>query len=557
MGNVSGIIKSGDRLYIDVSSNDTSTTYDYSIAGASTSISDRSWWSDKEIGPFQEDVSYSISSTGDVSVYIVKPSGNREYPEESPPSAESLNAGDVVVVSGLANIKTGDRLAPNEIKQRKTPRLCFVGSSLTQHGNGWGPTKISWDSRGWPCWLMALMQDSAIAEQWTYTAPDGKQYTVGSNRGFSGQYASEIDARKADIAAMGADYYIVQQGTNDLASKTTAETSAAVISTAKALRDTGAKVVLLPEPPRWFSLGSGWESGGVAQLRRQALNTAKRQLADSERDILCADSENGLVQASGDAVAAQFYDGTHLASSGAYQWALNSFNLMVPAEIPFREHIVNAQNVYDATNNPKGSLVANPTLQSNASGWTKSAVVTGISAFTVATQSDGSLLVTITTDGTGPAGAVSAVSLLRDSPITHNIGEAVYTGVKIRSVSQTVPCLYGVKPYTRCSKTGETIIYGFGMEKYLSSSYPGSKTSYWPAIGARSLYCRTPRVVIPYNGASIKAGIYFEFNAAVAGVTTIVLEGIDCFSVALPWDAVGVKQDTGYASQNIYGGSDI
>lgn len=448
-------------------------------------------------------------------------------------------------------------MVPAEVKQRRTPRLCFVGSSLTQHGNGWGPTKISWDSRGWPCWLMALLQDSAVAEQWTYTAPDGKQYTGGSNRGFSGQYASEIDARKADIAAMSADYYIVQQGTNDLASKPISETATAVVSTAKYLRDMGAKIVLLPEPPRWFSLGSGWESGGVAQLRRQALNMIKRNLADTERDILCADSDTGLIQATGDAIAAMFYDGTHLASAGAYQWALNGFNLLTAADIPFREHFISAQNVYDATNNPAGCLVANPNMQGDASGWTKSSLVTGISAFTAVTQSDGSLLVTITTDGSGPAGAVSAVSLLRDSLRTHNVGEAVWTGVKIRSVSQTVPCLYGVKPYTRCSKTAETTIYGFGMEKYISGSFAGSKTSYWPAISARSLYAKTPRVVIPYDGASIKAGVYFEFNAAVAGVTTIVLEGVDCFSGALPWDAIGVKQDTGYASQNVYGGADI
>lgn len=480
-----------------------------------------------------------------------------DYNSENKPSPASAGNGYEISVSGRTVKSNGTAWLSQASYKSCVPKLCFVGSSLTQHGNGWGPTKISWDSRGWPCWLMALMQDSAVAEQWTYLAPNGNQYTVGSNRGFSGQYASEIDARKADIAAMNADYYIVQQGTNDLASKTTAETSASVVSTAKYLRDTGATVVLLPEPPRWFSLGSGWESGGFAQLRRHALNTIKRNLAGGERGFMCADSESGLIQASGDAVTAQFYDGTHLSSSGAYQWALNIFNGLVPSDIPFREHVISAQNVYDATNNQKGSLVANPTLQSNASGWTKSALVTGISAFTIANQGDGSLLVTITTDGAGPAGVVSAVSLLRDSPITHNIGEAIYAGVKVRSVSQTVPCLYGVKPYVRCSKTGETIVYGFGMEKYLSSSYPGSKTSYWPAIGTRSLYCRTPRVVVPYDGAAIKAGVYFEFNASVAGTTTIVLEGIDCFSGALPWDVVGVKQDTGYASQNIYGGTDV
>lgn len=434
-------------------------------------------------------------------------------------------------------------------------KLCFVGSSLTQHGNGITPTKVSTDTRGWPCWLMMLLQNSCVAEQWQYLDPaTSKLFSVGSNRGFSGQFSAQIDARKADIAAMKADVYIVQQGTNDLSSVDIGTTIANVTSTAKYLRDTGAIVLLLGEPPRNFSVGGGWESGGAAQKRRGALNKAKEELARSERGIYYVNVDPYLMQGTGESKPGYNYDGIHFSPVGAFNYACAVYDVLSKL-VPAIPKTINAQDVYDATYNPKGNLLPNPTLASLASGFTKSSLPTGVTGFTVTNNPDGTATLTITTDGTGAAGSASSVYLQQASPVTHGTSEAVSVGVKIKQITQA-DTLYGVRAYVRVSKTGQTSTYGFGAEKYISSSFPNSKTTYWP-VTAVNLYNKTPKIPVPWADATVTGGVYVDVNAGVAGTNIIVLEGVDMRSSDLPWNILGVSQDVGYATQNYYGGTDV
>lgn len=454
--------------------------------------------------------------------------------------------------------ESSDSIVYNSTKNniQNKPKICFVGSSLTQHGNNWSPTKITTDSRGWPCWLMMMLQESAVAEQWLYTDPvTSTLYTVGSNRGFSGQFSKQINARKADIAKMKADIYIIQQGTNDLSSIDTQTTISNTIKTARFLRDTGAVVVLMTEPCRNFSIGNGWESGGVAQLRREALNSAKRSLASTDSGILCVESDKYLLQATGEAKTGYLYDGIHFSQTGAYYLALAIYETIVPKLLQFNPKIINAQGIYDAIYNPNGNLFANPTLLNAANGFTKSSLPTGVTVFNVVNNADNTTTVTITTDGSGTAGSVSSVYLTKASPKTHNIGEAVRCGIKIKAVAQS-DNMYGIRAYTRAAKTGETSIYAYGAEKYISSSYVGTKTSYWP-VNSTPMYNKTPALVVPFDGATITNGVYFDVNAGVAGTNIIVIEGMDARSGELPWVLLGVAKNVGYSSQNYYGGSDI
>ena len=479
-----------------------------------------------------------------------------KYDASSLPSASSVPTGTELVVGSKVVKSTGTALVSAFNNRAGRPKLCFVGSSLTQHGNNIGISKLSTDTRGWPFWLMAMLQDSAIAEQWVYTDPvSSKRYSVGSNRGVSAQYASVIDARIGDAAAMNADIYIVQQGTNDLAGLDVSTTIAAVTSTTKKLRDTGALVVLLTEPCRSFSAGTGWNLGGKAVLQREALNQAKRDLARTEIGVICVESDKYIMQATGESKTGYQYDGTHFSPIGAYNWALAIYEALVPTYITLKPKIINAAGVYNATYNPMGNLLPNPILATAASGYTKSTLPTGITSFTIVNNADGSVTVTIVTDGTGVAGDISGVYLTLHPSRLFNIGECLQLGVKVRSIIQA-DNLYSIKPAIKQQLSGVNIDYIFGGEKYISPSYVGSKTTYLPTTNV-PLYIKTPRSVILNNGTDIYAQVYFEVNAGIVGTNSFILEGFDLRQTDLPWDVVGVSKTLGYSTQPYYGSADI
>lgn len=430
------------------------------------------------------------------------------------------------------------------------PKVCFVGSSLVQHANDWNNLKIATTARGWPTWLMMMWQDAVVAEQWLYQDPiSGNWYNNGSNRGYSGQTSVDIDARKTDIASMEADIYIIQQGTNDLANSTlpVSTTIANVTSTAKFLRDTGALVVLLTEPCRSFTAGSGWESGGVAQLKRGALNTAKKNLAKYEPNILCVDSDKYIMAPSGDAKPNYLWDGTHFGANSAYYWALAIYEVL-SAYIPTVPVTINPQDLYDVTYNPRGNLIPNPTFSSTASGFVKSALPAGVTAFNITNNADGTTTFTVTTNGTGTNGAL--VSLLYSSPIVGNTNDAFLCNLKVKSITQSDTML-GLRAFAKAAKTGYGAQYTEGFEKYIKPSYPISSLNFVVPTTI-PLLVRAPVLVVPYSGASMTFGMYVDVNAAVAGNNIFTVEGIEARYTDFPWTTVGVKQDTGYLSQPWY-----
>ena len=99
MATQSGTLKAGYQLYIDIANGDSSTVFDYTVTGASVRDNGKAWKSDRIIGPFQEDVSYTVTYTGSPSIYKVQPNGQREYTAATLPA--SLPAGTSVVVDGV------------------------------------------------------------------------------------------------------------------------------------------------------------------------------------------------------------------------------------------------------------------------------------------------------------------------------------------------------------------------------------------------------------------------------------------------------------------------
>lgn len=100
MATQTGTLKAGYQLVIDIANGDASTTFDYSVSGTTVRDNGKAWKSDRVIGPFTEDVTYSVTYSGSPSIYKVQPNGQREYTAETLPDPATLVAGDSVVLTG-------------------------------------------------------------------------------------------------------------------------------------------------------------------------------------------------------------------------------------------------------------------------------------------------------------------------------------------------------------------------------------------------------------------------------------------------------------------------
>jgi hypothetical protein len=101
MATQSGTLKAGYQLYIDIQNGDSSTVFDYTVTGASVRDNGKAWKSDRVIGPFPEDVSFTVTYTGSPSIYKVQPNGQREYTAATLPDPATLAPGTPVVVDGV------------------------------------------------------------------------------------------------------------------------------------------------------------------------------------------------------------------------------------------------------------------------------------------------------------------------------------------------------------------------------------------------------------------------------------------------------------------------
>ena len=110
MATQSGTLKAGYQLYIDIANGDSSTVFDYTVTGASVRDNGKAWKSDRVIGPFTEDVSFSVTYTGSPSIYKIQPNGQREYMSTALPSPSLFDVGTVISVDGNAAIVSGGQI---------------------------------------------------------------------------------------------------------------------------------------------------------------------------------------------------------------------------------------------------------------------------------------------------------------------------------------------------------------------------------------------------------------------------------------------------------------
>ena len=104
-----GTLKAGYQLVIDIANGDASATFDYSVSGATVRDNGKAWKSDRVVGPFAEDVNFTVTYTGSPSIYKVQPNGQREYTAETLPDPATLAPGATVVVDGVQIESSGNR----------------------------------------------------------------------------------------------------------------------------------------------------------------------------------------------------------------------------------------------------------------------------------------------------------------------------------------------------------------------------------------------------------------------------------------------------------------
>lgn len=110
MATITGTLKAGYQLYMDIANGDTDTVFSYTVTGATVKNGSSGWKSDRVAGPYQEDVNYSVTYNGSLNVYKVDQLGRQEYTAAALPDPASLPAGAEVVVDGDVVLKDSSSL---------------------------------------------------------------------------------------------------------------------------------------------------------------------------------------------------------------------------------------------------------------------------------------------------------------------------------------------------------------------------------------------------------------------------------------------------------------
>lgn len=249
-----------------------------------------------------------------------------------------------------------------------------------------------------------------------------------SNHGVSGETSAEVLARIADVVALAPGVCVVLAGTNDIGTLTPAQTVANLGTIYDTLRSAGIFVIAVPILPRG-SLSTA-EQGKIQQVNKwvRLQRLTRRNFAIADCELAYIDLATGIPKTTMSA------DGTHPIVYGA--WALGNeiatiINAIYPdSSLPF----INRLDVYSATDNPGGNLLAgsvgltegttgtlsNGPTGSLATSWSANGVnlPSGVTAvFAKVTKADGRSFQQITFGGT--YNLASPVSFNVTAPSVH------------------------------------------------------------------------------------------------------------------------------------------
>lgn len=413
-------------------------------------------------------------------------------------------------------------------------RVGIIGTSLVQHNNtGNASFKMTTWSKGWWNWVETLYPNMAISPNWydpTVRAgwePDGPGtnstvYFRGLNAGIGGALLPEINSRKEYLVEdVDCDIIIFDGGTNDVSVSTKEEILEMRNEIIQYYLDNGKVVIVLPILSRGTT---AWTTvSGYRQKANWINNKTKDFVRNKDRCYIFDWNEYWVDfnSASGTPKAGYSIDETHFTTLGAYAVgkALGAFiSKLLPEG---HKNISSPDDLYDATANPNGNLLTNPTLTGTTG--TTSAPVTGSTATGFRTLRNTSIGTACAASKEARADGRGTYQVLTFTPSQSAGSELFYFQTSTTSISHNLPVgtwvrasvevdvgawagWQGVSMYLRDGATGGIIAYG--MEDYSADAWPSEA---WKGI------IQTPAFQIVDAASTLQWRVQVKVNNAIAG----------------------------------------
>ena len=227
-------------------------------------------------------------------------------------------------------------------------RVAAIGDSIAADALGSNTaTSISWTNWGFLAWMRRFLNQRMDFPIANILAVPGT--TV----------AQAVSQAQAVVALGNVDICIINTGTNSLGAETTVAMQAEYAQIINMLRQAGIFVIVCA-----ISAHNGGLAITGASLRQQSfINKWLANFCRLNPGTYYFDVNPYIIDfATGNAGSAYLRDGIHLSQAGAIVWGqqlANVINGLVPAN---QDRFTLLGDVYDATNNPAGNLLANGLL---------------------------------------------------------------------------------------------------------------------------------------------------------------------------------------------------
>lgn len=250
-------------------------------------------------------------------------------------------------------------------------RIGWIGTSLIQNCMQPSAVKIANSSRGWISWARFFSKgafhspvwwDDTVRVGWEPGQVAGtSRYFNGLNAGVAGQTIAQIAARKEFLTKnVKCDLIVIDGGTNDISGSMTAQQiQAAREEIANYYLDQGIPVILLTILARDLAQ---WAAGSTLRQKAMLVNSLSREYVKGKSNCVLYDWNTRWATLYPNWVPKSGYsnDGTHMAPTAGVDIG-EDFANFVKQFMPSAAPRVWAQDdVYNASNNPRGNQLANP-----------------------------------------------------------------------------------------------------------------------------------------------------------------------------------------------------
>ena len=198
---------------------------------------------------------------------------------ENPSAANSMVGTTIQLEINSVILKVGSRPEPIANK------VAVIGTSLVNQCEYGNTNVLARSQQGWITWMMGynekidcpIWYDDTVLTGWEPNGtPSTTRYFQGLNFGVSGQTAQQIYDRRYDIGQMNADIFVLDMGTNDIASQTAEYVHGLRLQMVQYLETLNPRwIVVLPILMR----GAGaWAGGGAEWLKAQEVNRLTQEV---------------------------------------------------------------------------------------------------------------------------------------------------------------------------------------------------------------------------------------------------------------------------------------